>query len=482
MPAVRDRAGSLGPRAALVVAGVAAGILLRIEVLRSELGALDSDEAVVGLMALHVLDGEFSAFYWLQAYTGFQAPVLLAPVLALVGPHALVLKVFTVLLFAIAGVLVWLVGRQTVGADAAWLGALLFWTWPPFFVWWSTRTYLYEQFLILGLAALLLAMRLRAGPTRRDAVLLGVVLGLGWWSSPQVFLLALPAVVWLVARRPDVLRLAHLVLPTALVTSAPWWIWNVRNDWLSLRLQPEAGVSSSFLERLETLFADVIPTWLSLRTPLSLEWTVGPVLGVALLLAAFGYVAWLFYRRPAPLEPLLVALAFYPIFYLSSSFGYYRDAPKYLVMLAPVPALLLGRLLQGRVRAALALAAAVAISFVGIRQIEDTGRYVAHVPNVPVPKDISPLIETLEREGVTRVFADYWLAYRITFESNERIIATSTDFVRYPPHDRVVRASADPGYAFVHGSSDETRRRRELEARGYRRLVDDGFVIYVRVE
>jgi 4-amino-4-deoxy-L-arabinose transferase-like glycosyltransferase len=465
---------------AFIAAGVLAGIALRIEVLRSNLGALDSDEAVVGLMALHLLQGEFSVFYWLQAYTGFQEPVLLAPVLLFTGAHALVLKIFTVVLYAVAAVLVWRVGRYTVGANAAIVGALIFWTWPPFFVWWTTRSYLYEEFLLLGLLGLLLALRLRLRPTKRDAALLGIVLGLGWWASPQVFILALPAVVWMVVRRPAVLRLSLFVIAPALVTSAPWFFWNARNGWLSLRLRPEEGATSSVAERLKTLVIDVIPAWLTLRTPLSLEWTLGPVIGITVLAVALGYVAWLFVRRPTELEPLLVVLAFFPIFYLSSSFAYYSAAPKYLVMLAPIPALLIARVCRRPAAATFALVAAVVVSFFGIREIEATGLSAARVPNVPVPKDISPLIDTLEREHVNRVFADYWLAYRITFETDERIIATSTGFVRYQPHDRLVRSSRNPAYAFVRGATVEAERRSELTSRGYRRVVHDGFVVYVK--
>ena len=474
------RAASLRPKTALVIAGIGAGLVLRAYVLQSNLGALDSDEAVLGLMALHVLDGEFSVFYWLQAYTGFQTPILVVPALALFGAHALVLKVFTIAIYGVTALLVWRVGRYTVGEDAAWLGALLYWVWPPFLVWWSTRAYLYEEFLLWGLAALLLALRLRARPTRRDAALLGVVLGLGWWASPQVSLLALPALVWLVVRRPEVIRFTPLVLGLALVAGSPWFAWNARHDWLSLRLRPEAGASSSLADRLESLVADVIPTWLGLRVPLSLEWTFGPVVGIGILAVALGYVGWLFVRRPPGLGPLLFILAAFPFMYLASAFAYYAVAPKYLVMLAPVPALLLGRLFQGRARAAVALATAVAVSFTGIRAIEETGMYAARVPNVRVPKDISPLIDALEQRRVERVFADYWLAYRITFESEERIIATPTGFVRYAPHDRLVRASLDPAYVFVRGSTDETEARDELEGRGYRRIVVDRFVVYVR--
>jgi hypothetical protein len=77
------------------------------------------------------------------------------------------------------------------------------------------------------------------------------------------------------------------------------------------------------------------------------------------------------------------------------------------------------------------------------------------------------------------VLADYWIAYRLSFESAERVIATSTGFVRYQPHDRLVRRSAHPARVFVQESTVESRARRDLEAEGYRRLAVDGFVVYV---
>ena len=60
-------------------------------------------------------------------------------------------------MFGLAAVLVWRVGRRTVGEPAARIGAALFWIWPPFLVWWSTKARgFYGSGLVLGLAALLL--------------------------------------------------------------------------------------------------------------------------------------------------------------------------------------------------------------------------------------------------------------------------------------------------------------------------------------
>ena len=61
------------------------------------------------------------------------------------------------------------------------------------------------------------------------------------------------------------------------------------------------------------------------------------------------------------------------------------------------------------------------------------------------------MIRQLDSDGTRYVLADYWIAYRLSFESRERVIATSTRFVRYVPHDRLVRRSAYPARVFVEG-------------------------------
>src|SRR2546426_9488220 len=69
-----------------------AGIALRIWVYRSALGTPNADEAVVGLMTRHVIDGQFTTFYWGQAYGGSQEAILTAPVFLIAGSSWLALR------------------------------------------------------------------------------------------------------------------------------------------------------------------------------------------------------------------------------------------------------------------------------------------------------------------------------------------------------------------------------------------------------
>src|SRR3954452_14573527 len=116
-------------RLTFVAVGIA-GVALRVWVYRAELGTPHADEAVVGLMARHVLDlGQFTVFYWGGAYGGSQEALLAAPVFAVAGSSGFALRLAPIVLSAVAALLVGRVGRRTIGEPAASVAAGVFWIW-----------------------------------------------------------------------------------------------------------------------------------------------------------------------------------------------------------------------------------------------------------------------------------------------------------------------------------------------------------------
>src|ERR1700726_2868318 len=83
------------------IAIAAATIAARLPFLLHASRFFDSDEAVEGLMARHVLQGEHPAFLWGQHYKGVPEVYLTAAVFAVVGPGVVALKSVTLVCFAI---------------------------------------------------------------------------------------------------------------------------------------------------------------------------------------------------------------------------------------------------------------------------------------------------------------------------------------------------------------------------------------------
>ncbi len=453
----------------------AAGLALRAWVLATPLGTLDADEAVWGLMARHVLDRELSTFYWGQPYGGTHEVFLTAAVFAVTGSSTLALKLVPAALFAVATLLVWRVGRRTISEPAARIAAALFWIWPSYGVWKSTRAHgFYGSALVLSLLALLLVLRLRDEPSRRDATLLGLVLGLGWWATPQFALVAAPAVLWLLVVRRDALRRFWPALPAAVLGALPWLVANVRHDWYSFDYAPGGG---TYVSRFRGFFTATLPMALDLRVPFALEWALGAVVSGLLLFAALGWAAFLVVRRRSRLGPLLaVALAF-PFLYAASSFTWLVEEPRYLVLLTPVLALLVAEGLRRPAVAVVVLGVALALSATGLERMQESFRYETRTGHMDVPDDLGPLLDALDQRGERFVRADYWVAERITFESRERIVATSH---RYPPFTERVKASTGPAHVFVAGTPLERKARRGLLADGYERVEVGGFALYSR--
>ncbi len=134
----------------------------------------------------------------------------------------------------------------------------------------------------------------------------------------------------------------------------------------------------------------------------------------------------------------------------------------------------------------------------------DIQRHPRHEDTVTEPL---PALLRIDRLGVDRVYADFWLAYKLTFETDERIIAAQNKFtrvtfsggqavawrhpfIRRPPYEREVEA-ARHGFALfreslARGAGPEAGARagefarsdRRLREHGYRRVAVGPFVVY----
>ena len=140
-------------------------------------------------------------------------------------------------------------------------------------------------------------------------------------------------------------------------------------------------------------------------------------------------------------------------------------------------------------RAAAAVSVAIALTSFGLYRMNDSPYFGERADGMFVPADFRPLIAELDRLGVDRVYADYWIAYRLDFATDERIIAAESpqevyapagsrvvvldnDHVRYPPYVDEVTHSPRPGHVVLTGSPDSTNvDERMFRAAGYRRTT-----------
>lgn len=208
------------------------GALLRLWMLSHDVPTLNSDEATIGLMALHLLHGQWTTFYWGQEYMGSLEAMLASPFLLLFGTTAVALRLATMLVglaFIATG---YLLAARLYNRRVAMLSAALLAFGPPFFVILSMRTLGgYAETLLFGNLMLLLALggAEPAGRSPLRSALLGGISGLALWTDPLIlpYFLAVGAIFWM-QRRSDVRGRTGLILSASFITGAgPAIVYNI---------------------------------------------------------------------------------------------------------------------------------------------------------------------------------------------------------------------------------------------------------------
>jgi 4-amino-4-deoxy-L-arabinose transferase-like glycosyltransferase len=470
----------------IVALAVAAGVLLRVWIFRSDLRYPDSDETVVGLMADAMRHGARPTFFWGQAYGGTLETAFTAVAFTVFGTSRVVLKLVPTVLGFGTAVLLWRAGRRVLGEPAARFAAALSLVYPPFFLWWSTKAVVYYAIApLLCVAALLVVLRLREQAQRRGACskaevgALGVIAGLAFWTTPQTVFVIGPLVVWLAIRARTCWRDSWPAPIGFLAGVSPWLRWNLQHGWDSLET-PLGVRDSTYVHRVGVFFTHGLPEMLGLRMPYTRAWrfgTVGEVLYVAVLLAFVAFVVLVLRRRDErtrALEPVLAVALAYPWLYAIAPTSVFTGEPRYTAMLVPIVVLLLGAGLRPVALQLGALVIAVVLALSMLHFLEGTNNREVRGP------DVRPLVAVLDQLDARRVYGDYWLAYPIDFATRKRIVATPVDVVREPAIDAVV-AAGDPSYYVLWKGGSRDRNFGNALRRigvGFRRVAVTRFAVY----
>src|SRR5262249_48226476 len=167
--------------------------------------------------------------------SGPQEVLASVPFFALFGANYYALRVVPILLTAATSLLVWRVGKRTIGEPAAGVAGALFWIWPPFNLFQLTQHQsLYAADVFYCALVLLVALRAVERPDRLRVGTVGLVVGLASWQTPQMVPIAVPAALWVAWREHRTLRHWWVAALAALAGASPWIIWNGLHGFASL--------------------------------------------------------------------------------------------------------------------------------------------------------------------------------------------------------------------------------------------------------
>jgi hypothetical protein len=190
-------------RARLILSAIVlGGLLLRVYLLITRLNGVDSDEAITGLMAVHILGGERPLLYYGLNYYGPLDSYLTAPIFAVFSSQAILLKIVPLISSLIFVVSIYLLGKslysETIGLYSA-----LFAAFPPLMLQtlglYANADYILP--LVFGTFSLYLFDRFRKKPGWVVGMAIGALLVVGFWIHPiMAYYLATIALVWILDR------------------------------------------------------------------------------------------------------------------------------------------------------------------------------------------------------------------------------------------------------------------------------------------
>ncbi len=265
-------------------------------------GFIDGDEAVVGIQAQHILQGERPVYYYGQPYMGSLEAYLIALLFAIAGPSVWAQRAEPLLLsLAVVGLTWRLAGALAEEAQLSpsakkWFVTIagLLAAIPPLYDAviemraWGGHIETYVIMLSLLLSALRLTQRWKAGASLRELTLrwavIGFLVGLGLWVYPLVVSAIIVAALWIAgycivaiikaSKRTPVgsqgssqsviailkrLALALVAIPASLIGFAPAIYWGASHQWANITylLLPNNGDSQNpaLLQRYPTHLA-----------------------------------------------------------------------------------------------------------------------------------------------------------------------------------------------------------------------------------
>jgi hypothetical protein len=105
--------------------------------------------------------------------------------------------------------------------------------------------------------------------------------------------------------------------------------------------------------------------------------------------------------------------------------------PRYALLLVPTAALLCARAARATTIAIVISIAALAFGTANVHALLDFSREHPAALDL-TPSDLTPLEHALAAQGITRVYADYWIANPLTFAHKDGIVASPLDLPRAP--------------------------------------------------
>ena len=484
----------LGLIFALVIALTLKAVLLAFDVF-----PFNADEAVVALMARHILQGARPVFFYGQSYLGSLDAWLIAFAFLIFGQTVLAIRIAQTILYVGTIITTYLLGLKIFDKWVAACAALLLAIPTVLTTLYTTATLGgYGEVLLIGNILLLWTLRLIEtkpegsqrpfgfGSGLAEWFLFGLLAGVGFWGFGFLGIYFPPIAIAILYHyfksRKIVSRISFISLISfgsfiSLISFAfigfalgifPWWQATLFGAETISELGgahlPEMtfGALSGPALRFVNLIILGFPVIIGMRPPWSVKWLALPLAPLAIIVI-LGAMVWavLTSRRDWRRALLLGVSLTLMIAFVVTQFGLDPSGRYFLPLATPLAlftADLLKRVKQEHRRAAFGLLGALLIfnlwgnveSAASPPFITTQFDSIAQVDQRTMPQ----LIQFLSEQGERRGYTNYWVEFPLAFLSREELIYES----RLPYHEDFRHTPRDNRYAPYSKTVTDTAR------------------------
>jgi hypothetical protein len=498
----------------IVVALLLAGFIRGLFLWRSNY-RIDSDEAIVGLMAKHILAGQsYPIFYYGQHYMGSLEAILTSFVFAIFGQSNFSLKLVPTLSLLVLIPVSYFLTLRFSNQLGARIAALYLALSPLSLVEWSTKARGgFIELILIGSISLLIAVDILRSKiiSAFDVAVMAFLLGLGWWTNNQIVFYMVP--IFLVFLFVLPFRFGIVNSFKTLITGtfffflggAPFWYYNLFSEPRFETFKQLGGRATfeEFKRFLINYFSESLPILLGAKRFWSndfvFEYSAEALYGVVALTALAVFILLFFQgfskKNRQGFGIIVIFLITTPLIFASSSFGSLSLAPRYLLPLYSIFPVLFGI----SISYFLSLSSIISKLFsyfllLSILVLNLTSNYLGRnselkivIPGEPfiaygerVSADHAELYSWLKENNFRHVRTNYWVGYRMAFETNEEILFSiygEPETLRIPNYE--MSATPDAPYVLAHAEGEELKR--ALGNRGFifsEKILNDYTVIY----
>jgi 4-amino-4-deoxy-L-arabinose transferase-like glycosyltransferase len=465
----------------------------------------NADEAVVALMARHILQGERPVFFYGQAYMGSLDAWLVAAGFGLFGQQVWVIRLIQILLYCGVVLTTVEIGVSCFKSLRTGLlaGALVAVPTVNAALYTTASLGGYGEALLLGNLILLLTLWIgsRLSAARSLALpwmaifILGLCMGLGVWANGLTLVYSIPAGGYLFYtllrakkwRAPYTGKLILVGLVGCLAGSMPWWLYALQNSPARLMAELFGGAVAvergSWLAQVGSHFINFLllgcTALLGFRPPWEVRWLAVPL--IPFILAFWlGVMFWLGQKlvRPGNERPIYALLAgvmgMVTAGFLFTPFGIDPSGRYFLPMIVPL-ALFAVQWVTFYLRSVKWQIACIGILvlFQGWGTLDCANRFPPgmttqfYEPSIIDHRYDGELIRFLRDAGETRGYTNYWVAYPLAFLSQEEFIFIPS----LPYHLDLSYTSRDDRYAPYRDTVNTSERTAYITTRNPR--LDD---------